>query len=76
VDGVYSDDPEKNMHAVLYDRLTYDEVLHQKLQVMDSEAIAKCMQYSLPILVFNFRKQGNIEKAVAGRRVGTLVKAT
>mgnify|MGYP001017951217 CR=1 FL=1 len=40
---------------------------------IDPEAIAKCMQYAMPIMVFNFKKQGNIEKAVRGERVGTLV---
>lgn len=75
VDGVYSDDPERNPHAVLYSELTYDDVLRQNLRVMDSEAITKCMQYSLPILVFNFRKQGNIENAVRGEQVGTLVRS-
>jgi len=74
VDGVYSDDPEKNPHAVLYSQLAYEDVLRQNLRVMDSEAITKCMEYSLPILVFNFRKQGNIENAVRGVQVGTLVR--
>jgi len=74
VDGVYSDDPEKNPHAVLYGELSYDDVRHQNLRVMDPEAIAKCMEYDLPILVFNFRKDGNIERAVLGERVGTLVR--
>jgi len=73
VDGVYSDDPEKNAHAVLYDVLTYDQVLRQNLMVMDSEAIAKCMEHNMPIRVFNFRSDGNIEKAVLGYPVGTLV---
>ena len=73
VDGVFSDDPEKNPHAVLYSELTYDDVRRQNLRVMDPEAITKCMQYDMPILVFNFKKQGNIERAVRGERVGTLI---
>jgi len=73
VDGVFSDDPEKNPHAVLYGELRYENVLRQNLRVMDPEAITKCMQYDLPIMVFNFRKPGNIERAVLGERVGTLV---
>ncbi len=73
VDGVYSADPEKNPHAVLYSELSYDDVRRQNLRVMDPEAITKCMEYAMPILVFNFRKAGNIEAAVLGRRVGTLV---
>ena len=73
VDGVFSDDPERNPHAVLYSELSYEDVLRQNLRVMDSEAITKCRQYGMPIMVFNFRKPGNIEQAVLGRRVGTLV---
>lgn len=73
VDGIYSDDPEKNPHAVLYSELTYDDVYRQNLTVMDHEAVTKCKQYRMPILVFNFKKDGNIERAVAGERVGTLV---
>ncbi len=73
VDGVFSDDPEKNPHAVLYSQLCYEDVLRQNLRVMDVEAIAKCRQYEMPIMVFNFRKEGNIEKAVNGERVGTLI---
>lgn len=73
VDGVFSDDPERNPHAVLYSDLTYDDVRRQNLRVMDHEAITKCMEYNMPILVFNFRKSGNIERAIRGERVGTLI---
>jgi len=74
VDGVFSDDPEKNPHAVLYSELSYEDVRRQNLRVLDHEAITKCMEYDLPILVFNFRRNGNIEQAVCGKRVGTLVR--
>jgi uridylate kinase len=74
VDGVFSDDPEKNHHAVLYSELSYDDVRRQNLRVMDQEAVTKCAQYKLPILVFNFRKAGNIQRAVLGERVGTLIR--
>lgn len=73
VNGIYSDDPEKNPHAVFYGELTYDDVQRQNLRVMDQEAIAKCAEHNMPIHVFNFRKEGNIERAVQGERVGTLV---
>ncbi len=73
VDGVFSDDPEKNPHAVLYSELSYDDFLRQNLRVMDHEAITKCTEYNMPILVFNFRKDGNIENAVLGQRIGTLI---
>ena len=71
--GVYSDDPEKNPHAVRYERLSYEQVLRDRLRVMDLTAISMCMDNHLPILVFNFTKEGNIERAIAGEQIGTLV---
>jgi hypothetical protein len=73
VDGVYSDDPEKNPHALLYNDLTYQQVREQNLRVMDATAISQCMEHRMPILVFNYRREGNIERAVAGERLGTLI---
>src|SRR4051794_9033471 len=73
VDGVYSADPEKNPHAVRYSHLTYDQVLGEQLKVMDMTAIGMCMENHLPILVFNFKKEGNIERAVSGEPIGTWV---
>jgi uridylate kinase len=75
VDGVYSADPEKNPHAVLYDRLSYQQVIENKLRVMDMTAIGMCMENNIPIVVFNYLKEGNIERAVAGEPVGTTVGA-
>ena len=76
VDGVYSDDPEKNPHAVFYRDLTYEQVRNQNLRVMDPTAIAHCMEHELPILVFNYRDDGNIERAVRGEAIGTRVTCT
>ena len=73
VEGVYSDDPEKNPHSVLYRGLSYDEVRSQNLKVMDATAISQCMMHEMPILVFNFRKEGNIERAVRGENIGTII---
>lgn len=73
VDGVYSADPEKNPHAVRYEHLTYDRVLRDELKVMDMTAIGMCMENELPILVFNFKKEGNIERAIAGELIGTWI---
>ena len=73
VDGVYSEDPEKNPHAMLYRDLTYQEVMEQNLRVMDQTAIAHCMEHDMPILVFNYRNTGNIERAINGERVGTRI---
>ena len=73
VDGVYSEDPEKNPHAVLYESLGYAEVIEKNLRVMDATAIALCREHGVPILVFNYKKDGNILKAVTGAPVGTRI---
>jgi uridylate kinase len=73
VDGVYSEDPEKNPHAVLYDSLSYRDVVSKNLKVMDATAIALCSEHAKPILVFNFKKDGNIVKAISGATVGTWI---
>src|SRR5262245_53377246 len=76
VDGVYSDDPELNPHAVRYEKLTYSQVLRDNLHVMDMAAISLCREGKMPILVFNFKRDGNIERAIAGHAIGTLVSET
>lgn len=73
VDGVFSHDPEKNPHAVLYDSLTYADVIEKNLKVMDGTAIALCREHDKPILVFNFKKDGNIVRAISGDQVGTWI---
>jgi uridylate kinase len=73
VDGVYSADPEKNPHALLYEQLTFDQVMRDGLKVMDMTAIGMCMENQLPILVFNIKKEGNIERAIAGDPIGTWI---
>jgi len=73
VDGVYSDDPEKNPHAIFYQHLDFISVQRQNLRFMDSTAITHCMENDLPILIFNFKKDGNIERAVSGERIGTRI---
>ncbi|MFO0847427.1 MAG: UMP kinase [Gemmataceae bacterium] len=75
VDGVYTADPEKNPHAERYDRLTYHKVLHDRLKVMDLGAFELCLEAKLPILVFDFKADRAIERAVAGHPVGTLIAA-
>ncbi len=74
VDGVYSDDPLVNPEAEKFDTLTYEHVLEKRLKVMDSTAIALCMDNNMPIMVFNLKKRGNMIRAVKGEAVGTLVK--
>ncbi len=76
VEGVYSEDPEKNPHAVLYRDLTYTQVREKNLRVMDTTAIAHCMEHDLPILIFNYRHDGNIVKAVRGEKIGTSITSS
>src|SRR5436309_6583933 len=73
VDGVYAEDPEENPHAYRYEQLTYDKVIRDNLGVMDTAAIDLFRAGKLPILVFNFKREGNIERAIAGHPIGTLV---
>lgn len=73
VDGVYSEDPLKNPHAVRYSEISYQEFLQKNLQVMDAQAIHHCKEHNLPIVVFNFKRTGNIERAIAGEKIGTRV---
>jgi len=73
VDGVYSDDPEKNPHAERYTRLSYHQVIDARLKVMDLSAFDLCQKAKLKILVFDYKMDRAIEKAVAGQPIGTLV---
>ena len=72
VDGVYNKDPKKYPDAVKYDTLTFTQVLTDQLNVMDVTAATMCRDNHLPILVFDL-KDGNIEKALSGEEIGTLV---
>ena len=73
VDGVYSDDPEKNSNAELYEKLTYKNILDDKLTVMDLTAITLCEENNMPIRVFNGTKDGNIFKVLSGENLGTTI---
>jgi uridylate kinase len=75
VDGIYTADPVQHPDATLYDRLSYLEVLQERLQVMDATAVSLCMDNKLPIIVFNLRTPGNIRRVVMGEPVGTVVTA-
>ncbi|MDO4570512.1 MAG: UMP kinase [Planctomycetia bacterium] len=73
VEGVYSSDPEKDPEALFYSHISYDELLSRHLKIMDQGAVAKCLEYNLPIRVFNYRSEGNIVAAVRGLDIGTLI---
>ena len=73
VDGVYDSDPVKNPNAVKYDRLTYDEVLEKKLEVMDLTAICLCRDHNMPVRVFDMNQPGALLAATLGGSDGTLI---
>jgi len=74
VDGVFAEDPVKNPKAERYTALTYEEVLEQRLGVMDLNAILLCKDHNLPLRVFNMNKQNALQRIVLGDDVGTLIK--
>ncbi len=75
VDGVYDKDPAKHPDAKRFERLSYMDCLRRGLEVMDATAVTHCMGNSLPMIVFDLRRRGNIRRAVLGEPVGTLVAA-
>ncbi|TYR15330.1 UMP kinase [Corynebacterium urealyticum] len=75
VDGVYSDDPRTNPDAELFHEINPQEVLERDLKVADATAFSLCKDNDMPILVFNLLEQGNIARACAGERIGTLVSS-
>ena len=74
VDGVYDKDPKKHADAVLFEHLTYMDVLERQLKVMDATAVSLAMDNSLPIKVINMFRPGNLRKVLTGEKVGTLVE--
>ncbi|MHC4758504.1 MAG: UMP kinase [Planctomycetota bacterium] len=73
VDGVYTDDPNKNPDAKLIEKLSYEDVLAKNLRAMDHSAISLCRENNIPIIVLNIFKAGNIIKAIEGQQIGTKI---
>jgi len=73
VNGVYDKDPEKNKDAKLFKKLSYNEVLEQKLRVMDLTSITLCQENNLPIIVFNMNVEDNLKELLSGKDIGTLI---
>lgn len=74
VDGIYTKDPKKYDDAEKIDRITYLEVLNQKLNVMDTTATSLCMDNNIPIVVFDINEKGNLKKLIDGKKIGTIVE--
>jgi uridylate kinase len=75
VDGVYDKDPRQHADAVMFRRISHDEVVNRSLRVMDLPAVALCRDNRLNIVVFNLNVQGNIMRMAMGEEVGTLIHA-
>jgi uridylate kinase len=73
VDGVYDCDPALNANAKRFDSLTFDQVINDRLNVMDTTAVVMCRDNSLPIRIFNLNTPGNLQRLMNGEDVGTLV---
>ncbi len=75
VDGVYDSDPNQNKGAKRVARLTYQSALEKNLRFMDQTAIALCKEHKMPVLVTDMNQPGNIEAAIRGKDVGTLIES-
>ena len=73
--GVYDDDPKKNPDAMMFEKLSYNEILSKNLRIMDHSAITLCRENEIPIIVLNIFEKGNITKALSGEKVGTKIVA-
>ena len=73
VDGVYTDDPKVNPEAKKIEKMSYDDIIKNELKVMDTAACALCKQNKIPIIVFDFKAKGSLEKIMDGEAVGTYV---
>ena len=75
VDGIYNDDPEKNIEATKFDNLSFDEVLKKGIKVMDTTAFTLSQENKLPIIVFDINTSNNLFKVVKGENIGTRVNS-
>jgi uridylate kinase len=73
VDGIYTADPVTHSEATRYTRISYDEVIERKLEVMDTNAIVLCRDQSMPIRIVNLNRAGELGRVIRGEDVGTLV---
>lgn len=74
VDGVYDVDPEKNLNAVKFDTLTFDDAYTRDLKIMDLTSFTMCKQNNIPIIVFDVNDKNNLKRIVIGEKVGTIIK--
>ena len=73
VDGVYDSDPKKDKNATIFEKISYDQVLNKKLNIMDATAVVVCRDNNLPLRVFNLMEKDALINTMTNERVGTLV---
>ena len=73
VDGVYSEDPEKNDNAIFYEKITFNKAIGENLKVMDATALTLARDHSLPIKVFNINTKDSLKSIILGEKIGTLI---
>ncbi len=73
VDGVYSEDPEKNDNAIFYEKITFNKAIAENLKVMDATALTLARDHSLPIKVFNINTKDSLKSIILGEKIGTLI---
>jgi uridylate kinase len=73
VDGVYTDDPEKNPRARKFNKILFDEALALRLRIMDSTAFTMCRENNMPVIVFDMNRKGNLSRVLTGSKTGTLL---
>ena len=73
VDGVFSDDPEKNPDAIFYKNISFDEAISQNLRIMDGTALTLARDHKLPIKVFNLKDEASLSSIAKGEEIGTLI---
>ena len=73
VDGVYDSDPKKDKNATIFEKISYDQVLNKKLNIMDATAVVVCRDNNLPLRVFNLIEKDTLINTMTNERVGTLV---
>ena len=74
VDGVYEKDPKKHEGVKKFETISFtDAISNQDIEVMDNSALSLCMDHKIPIMVFDLSREDNIQKAVAGEQIGTLI---
>ena len=73
VNGVYDSDPEKNPKAIMFENISYLDILKNNLKVMDLTAVSLCQENNLPMMVFNMDIPDNLLRLVTGENIGTII---